>query len=244
VTQPLGWASASGGQAIAVAVGESAELPAALAQLGLTGSHPVLVLVGGANGLDPVLYAPLLALLRDLVPVLREVGALVVDGGTESGVMALMGQAVAGSGLTLLGVVAAGTLRLPGNPESGPGDGRAGPDPNHHRFLLVPGEGWGDESPWLAAAASAVAGGRASLTLVIGGGKVTLRDLREGLRLGRPALILAGTGGTANAVADALNAADLSAFDLPPGAAALCRVVDLANANRDLPVLLRQGLAG
>jgi hypothetical protein len=238
------WATANGGQAVAVAVAESAELPGALAALGLTGPRPVLVLVGGAGGLDPDLQAPLLALFRNLVPVLLEVGAVVVDGGTESGVMALMGQATAGSGLAHLGVVAAGTLRLPGDCESDPDDGRADPDPNHQRFLLVPGAVWGDESPWLANVATTLSGGLTSLTLVVGGGKVTLRDLREGLDRGRRALILAGTGGTADALARGLRDADLSALDLPPGATALCKVMELADAGRDLPELLWRRLAG
>lgn len=242
----LRWPLTPGHTALAIGVSESAGLGAALAALGLEGHRPVLVLVGGAAGLDPDLHEPLFNLFRTLMPVLTAAGALVVDGGTKSGVMALMGEAALGTGLPLLGVAARGTLRLPGEGTedlTGADEG-ADPDPGHGRFLLVPGTEWGDESPWIAAVASFLAGDRPSLTLVVGGGEVTARDLREGLNLGRPALILAGTGGTADAVAAGLRAGRTPAGNLPEGTGKLVEIMDLGQATLDLPPLLRQRLGG
>ena len=240
----LRWSLTPGRTALAIGVSESAGLGAALAALGLDGHRPVLVLVGGAAGLDPDLHEPLLDLFRTLVPVLTAAGALVVDGGTRSGVMALMGEAALRTELPLLGVAARGTLCLPGEGDedrTGADEG-ADPDPGHGRFLLVPGNKWGDESPWIAAVASTLAGDRPSLTLVVGGGEVTARDLREGLNLGRPALILAGTGGTADTVAAGLRGGRTPAGDLPEGTDKLVEVMDLGQAALDLPHLLRQRL--
>ena len=227
---------------------EPSELAAALDRLTLGGSRPALVLVGGAGGLEPDLHAPLLALFRALIPTLRELGAVVVDGGTRSGVMALMGQAAAGSDLHLLGVVAVGTVRLPGQAEHDVHEDRPELDPNHDRFLLVPGTAWGDESPWIAAVATALAPAGASLTLVVGGGKVTALDLREGLRHGRSALIVAGSGGTADAIATYLQGSagpvGEPPFDLPPDTAARCEVMHLDRAGTELAALLRRHLGG
>jgi hypothetical protein len=161
--------------------------------------------------------------------------------------MALMGEAAADSDLTLVGVAAVGTVRLPGDGDDGPAlsshrDHRTDLDPGHSRFLLVPGVAWGDESPWLAAAASVLAGGLASLTLVAGGGEVTARDLREGLRLGRPALVLAGTGGVADGLAAHLRGGGPVPFDLPREAAGNIEVIDVESAYRDLPPLVLQRL--
>ncbi len=92
------------------------ELPSALSRLGLGLTRPVLVSVGGASGLDAGVADRLLALFRDrLAPLLDQLGAAVVDGGTDAGVMALMGQArrAAGARFPLLGVAARGTVRLP-----------------------------------------------------------------------------------------------------------------------------------
>lgn len=239
---------AGGRQAVAARVSHPSELPAALSVLGLSAPRPVLVLVGGANGLDPGLEPTLAHAFRAVAGVLRRVGAVVLDGGTRSGVMALMGEAAADSGLDLLGVAAIGTVRLPGGSGAARAEGeavdqRADLDPGHNRFLLVPGTAWGDESPWLAAAASALAGGLPSLTLVAGGGEVTALDLREGLCLGRPALVLAGSGGTADVVAAQLRSGAAS----PPGLrwqdAGRIQVMDLARAALDLPPLLL-GLLG
>jgi hypothetical protein len=228
---------------------EPAGLPGALAALGLPGPRPVLVLVGGAAGLDPDLGPPLRGLFRALGPVLRAAGAVVLDGGTRAGVMALMGEAAVETGIALLGVAAIGTLRLPeaglgGAPCSGGQDDRADLDPHHGRFLLVPGGAWGDESPWIAAAASALSGGLPNLTLVAGGGAVTARDLREGLRLGRPTLVLAGTGGIADDLAAHLRGGDPPPFELPSGAGGRIEVMDLERAVVDLPPLLRRSLSG
>jgi hypothetical protein len=243
----LQWSLTPGRTALAIGVSESVGLGAALAALGLDGHRPVLVLVGGAAGLDPDLHQPLLDLFRALVPALSAAGALVVDGGTRSGVMALMGDAALGTGLPLLGIVARGTLCLPGLGDQGPTGstdwpGGADPDPGHGRFLLVPGTDWGDESPWIATAASVLAGDRPSLTLVVGGGAVTARDLREGLHLGRPALILAGTGGTADALVGGIRGDAGPALDLPPGTGELVEVMDLTRAALDLPPLLLKRL--
>lgn len=238
-----------GRAAMAAPVTEPAELAAALTALGLAGPRPVLVLVGGADGLDPALGPTLAGLFRALGPVLRAAGAVVLDGGTRAGVMALMGEAAAETGIALLGVAAIGTVRLPhtgpdGAAPAGAADHRADLDPGHDRFLLVPGEDWGDESPWIAAAASVLADGLPNLTLVAGGGAVTARDLREGLLLGRPALVLAGTGGTADALAAHLRTGDPPPFDLPLEGVAGIEVMDLERAVLDLPPLLRRAMTG
>jgi len=73
-----------------------------------------------------------------------------------------------------------------------------------------------------------------------GGGEVTARDLAEGLRLGRPTLILAGTGGTADAFAAYLSGTGPCPFELPPRAAGLLDVMDLNRAAADLPTLVRR----
>jgi len=246
---PQHWILGAGRTAVAARVTDLGELPAALTALGLARPRPVLVLVGGAAGLDPCLGPALAGLFRALGPVLHAAGAVVLDGGTRAGVMALMGEAAAETGIALLGVAAIGTVRLPhtgpdGAAPAGAADHRADLDPGHDRFLLVPGEDWGDESPWIAAAASVLAGGLPNLTLVAGGGAVTARDLREGLRLGRPALVLAGTGGTADALAAHLRTGDPPPFDLPLEGVGGIEVIDLERAVLDLPSLLRRAMSG
>ena len=192
--------SRAAGTAIVVEVSTPADLPLALARIGLVGSRPVLVVVGGADRLHPAIARRLLDLFRDrLAPMLERLGAVVIDGGTDAGVMAVVGQArrQPGAGFSLVGVAARGTVQLPGEPVAR----GVPPEPNHTHLILVPGVAWGDEVPWIAAAASAVAGSRGSATLVAGGGRITERDIAASLSAGRPTLLLMGSGGSADAAA-------------------------------------------
>ena len=101
--------------AVAVRVDRSSDMPAALGALGLHGPRQVVVLVGGASGLDAGDLDKLCPLFeRALVPVAERFGAFVVDGGTDAGVMHLVGQARSRASATflLVGVAAAGTVSL------------------------------------------------------------------------------------------------------------------------------------
>ena len=239
---------------------------AALAAIGLTGPRPVLILVGGAANLDPKVAVRLRPLFRDLVPVLDRLGAAVIDGGTHVGVMALMGEARrhASGRFPLIGIAPRGRVDFPHpgttTPEdSGPAPGldpapyrsagqdrqepRVALDPHHSHFLLVPGERWGDESPWLMAAAERLASGRATLMLVAGGGEITRRDILHRLHQSGRILALAGSGGTANAlVAWRRGEGPLPVDDQVDFAPALVEVLDLTEAPGELPRLVAQAL--
>ena len=80
-------------------------------------------------------------------------------------------------------------------------------EPNHTHFFLVPGENWGSESRWLARFSSVLAGHFPSMTLLINGGQVSLKDLKLNLELGRQVTIIAGSGRLADAVADTISGA-------------------------------------
>lgn len=175
------------------------DLPAALDALAVGRGRPVLVLVGGAGGMSQEHLDRTAEVLNNwVVPVLDPLGAAVVDGGTDSGVMQVMGKArsAARAEFPLIGVVAEGTV------SAGTGDAQAGAEiePRHSHVILVPGDSWGDESPWLADVADAVAGASRSVTLVVNGGEITYDDIARSVERHRPVVVLAGTGRTADAI--------------------------------------------
>jgi len=183
-------------------VGQPADIPAVLRALGVDVRRPVLVSVGGAGGMTPADLAVMAEALAPVIPALDEWGAAIVDGGTDSGVMKVMGRlrAAAGARFPLVGVAAEGTVILPGTsarPDA------AALEPRHTQVILVPGQAWGDESPWLSRVAAAIADGQPSLTLVVNGGQITYDDIDHSLLAGRPVIILAGTGRTADTIAAA-----------------------------------------
>jgi len=171
---------------------------------GIAVGSRVLVCVGGASGLGEEHAAALTGAFHDLVaPAVDAWSAVVVDGGTDAGVMRMIGRAraSAGAGFPLIGVAAIGTVRLPDAPAS---DEDATPlEPNHTHVVLVPGTKWGDETPWLAAVAGVIAGDRPSVTVVVNGGTITLSDAEASLAAGRPVIVLAGSGRTADDIARA-----------------------------------------
>jgi len=180
------------------------ELPEALASIGLSGSRPTLVLVGGADGLAPEELERLRPLFADtIVPVVAAAGGAVVDGGTDSGVMRLMGEGAAAIGLRvpLVGVAASATVTLPGDPTA---DDNAELEPHHSHFVFVPGDSWGDEAKWLPLVATVLAGPLPSVTLLVNGGETAWRDVEASVAAGRTVLVLDGSGRAADQMAAAL----------------------------------------
>ena len=171
-----------------VRVDDVGDLAQALDRLGVRRDRPVLVLVGGAGGMTPEHMDLFRGLLADLLPMLLDRGVAVVDGGTDSGVMKVMGGLK--GDLTLVGVAAEGAL------------GDVALEPNHIH-VLVPGDQWGDESPWIAEVASVIAGPRPSATLLVNGGEIAYADVTESIERQRTVVVLSGTGRTADAIAAA-----------------------------------------
>jgi TRPM family ion channel len=176
----------------------------AVSALGLPRGHrPVVVLVGGADRLDTGDGVGWAALFRDgLVGGLARTRACLVDGGTDSGVVALAALAV-GAGnedLPVIGVVAEGTVCWPGQQRR---EDQAYLAPGHTHLVAVPGTRWGAESPWIPLVADALAGSAASVTVLINGGEIARDDARRSIAAGRPVLAVRGTGRVADELAAA-----------------------------------------
>ncbi len=185
-------------------VADPPTLTALLRHASLPTGVPVVVLVGGAGGLSPVHAAVCEELFTSvLVPVVDKAGAVLVDGGTDAGIMQLAGRArhQAAARFPLVGVVAEGTVRWPGRPTAR--EDAADLEPHHTHILAVPGDQWGDETTWLSAVASVLAGDAPSVTVLANGGAIAYNDVRESLTVARPVLVLSGTGRTAQDITTA-----------------------------------------
>jgi hypothetical protein len=180
------------------------EIQATLDDAGLGRGRVVVVLVGGASGMNKKDLDRLARVLQEaVIPILNRYDAVVVDGGTDVGVMRLIGQTRAATDgrFPLVGVAAEGTVVVPGN---GPASADAAAlEPNHTLFLLVPGTKWGDEALWITQVAGVIAGSQPSVTLLVNGGQIAYTDITNSLNSGRPVVVLAGSGRTADAIAEA-----------------------------------------
>ena len=215
-----------------VRIASPADVLAGIERVGVERNHPVVVLVGGAGGMAERDHETLAEVMRRaVVPAVVRHGAVVVDGGTDSGVMRLIGRArsAAAAGFPLLGIAAEGTVTMPGT--APPSADAAELEPNHTAFLLVPGATWGDEAPWITTVAGAIAGPRPSVTVLVNGGEIAYVDVTGSLAHARPVVVLAGSGRTADAIARASAGHDGDRRAAEIAASPLVQVVDMADGS-------------
>ncbi len=185
------------------------DLAVALSAIGLIENRPVLVVIGGASLISDEDLQRLQRLFSEvLAPLAQELGLIVADGGTDAGVMRLMGNAreeISGT-FPLVGVSPDGLVKLPddGNISTELTDLES----HHTHFFLVPGDQWGDESRWLAKIASQITGDYPSVTVLINGGSIALVDAIENLKVHRPLIVIEGSGRLADEIAKAVNYPD------------------------------------
>ena len=209
------------------------QIDAAIAALKLRRDRPVLVLIGGASRLSPADYQ----LVEDvfetvLSPLAQQYQAAVIDGGTDTGVMRLMGHAkhrIEGT-FPLIGVSPIGLAILPNQPALS--EAAAPLEPHHSHFLLVPGSDWGDESYWLAAIATEIAKTAPSVTVLINGGEVTWEDASQNVLAARSLIVLDGTGRTANLLAAGLRGEPTDDRAIPLIESGLVQSINLADLEQ------------
>jgi len=164
-----------------------------------------LFVSGGAARMEAGHRRLVHAALAGIVDVRPNGRPLVVgDGGTQSGVMELLGliRADAPHPFPLVGIVPA--------PEVPP-RGHTPLDPHHSHIVAVDdpawsgdGHAWGAETPAMFTLFSTLAEGRPSVALVANGGAIALDEVARHLDADRRVIVLAGTGRTADALASGL----------------------------------------
>lgn len=170
---------------------------AVLRRLGFIHPRPALFVSGGARQLAAKYQALAAELLPGVAQAAGLLGMTLVSGGTDSGVMALLGVACAelAQPPPLIGVLPSGMLAR---------RGAAVLERHHSHFLLVEGEEWGAESGWLSRLAAALTRGQhPCLGLLINGGRIARRDLSAALEQGLPVWALQGSGRLADELARA-----------------------------------------
>lgn len=195
----------------AVRVPYHADVERVLSALGLRPGKPALFVSGGAGFMDAQQVEwTREAVLDGLAQFAADYGVTLIDGGTQAGVMQLLGEARAqhGSRFTLIGVAPLGAVRFPGfeNPDGVP------LDPDHTHFVLTDGSKFGDESDMIVRLALALsAGGDASaFGVVINGGGITTQETYDRAlspETALPLLVFQGSGRFSDTLAAAAQGA-------------------------------------
>ena len=183
-----------GATARAVNITDDKEIQEALTELEIPQSKPVIVLVGGASGIGWLDKFPMSKAIRIIARLAEETGAVLVDGGTQAGIMTEIGKQRKQNNFSfpLVGVVF-DKLLMQQEPDSIL-------DPNHAHFILIPGNDWGAESAWIAKIATVIAGNKKSITVLINGGNISRSDVEYSLMENRPVFVMRGTGRLADEI--------------------------------------------
>jgi hypothetical protein len=169
--------------------------------LGISPPKNLILVIGGADKLDEKLTSRLTQLFsRGIARAAADAEALIIDGGTQAGVMQIMGQSIVDRGRksSLLGVAPAGKVTYPGGP-SVPSNDSAPLDPNHSHFVLVDGNEWGSETETLFELAAAF--NVPVLAILVNGGAIAKDELLQSVRRNWPVIVIEGSGRLADEIA-------------------------------------------
>ena len=200
----------NGNHAVVVTARRETDAQTILKSLGIAQPHALIMVFGGAKGLDDSRKARLTELFAGAVaPAAAELGALVIDGGTQSGVMAMMGEALARDGREsqLLGIEPTGKVTFPGGPTHANVKDGAPLEPNHTHFVLVETDEWGGETSIMFKLAEAL--NVAVATMLINGGQIAENEASRTVRNGWPLLVIEGSGRFADELSAAVRDARL-----------------------------------
>ena len=230
---------ANGNRAVVITAPRDARAKAILHALEITSPRAVILLFGGAAGLDDSRKTDLATLFADgVAPVAAELGTLIIDGGTQSGVMRMMGEAVAQSHTTvqLLGIAPEGKITNPEIAGASKIPEGASLEPNHSHFVLVKRNDWGGETTTMLELARAFKA--QTVAILVNGGAIAGDEALQSVRNGWPLLVIEGSGRFADevstAVRDGQTAKSVEVREIAcSGRVALFHIDDAAEKLRD-----------
>jgi len=175
-------------------IADNNEIPEALTQLGIPHPKTTIVLVGGAGGIGFLDKFPMRKAVGVVARLAEETRSVVVDGGTQAGIMTEIGKQRKRNNFTfpLIGVVFETLIMKE--------EAASILDPNHTHFFLIPGDDWGDESSWISKIATRIAGDHKSITVLVNGGNISRTDVEYSLLEKRPTYVMRGTGRMADEI--------------------------------------------
>lgn len=174
---------------------------------GFRETAPAIFIIGGAALMTERDQQLTQEMIEAVTQFAEERGAIVIDGGTESGIMKMVGDTRHKLGLTfpLIGVSPAGRVSYPGykNPAE-----EAVLEDSHSHFVLVDGDEWGVESRMIIALTEAVCGHgeKPAVGILVNGGQIAMREVYLASTAERtiPVIVVEGSGRAADEISTAI----------------------------------------
>ena len=177
--------------------------------LGFKEASPAIFVSGGASKMSQKDKKRTKEIIEGIALFAEERQAVIIDGGTESGIMKLIGdtRGKVGYQFPLIGVSPLGKVSYPGyqNPHE-----EAFLEDRHSHFVLVDGDQWGVESKLIVSLAHAIAGNgqKPAVGILINGGQIAMQEvyLATTRRQKIPMIVLEGSGRAADEISTAFRA--------------------------------------
>lgn len=197
-----------GQTARATAIPPKADAHSVVQALELAVPRPVLFISGGAGNMSAEDMEATTHVIQDAVALFAEQNRVVViDGGTDAGVMQMIGEARHRRGFKfpLVGVAPLSRVQYPTHVNA---KSEAYLQSGHSHFVLLKRGSWGHESQTIIDLTRAISGGAyPMLGILINGGKIAQQDIYLATTPGEhqiPVLVLDGSGRKADEVSNAL----------------------------------------
>lgn len=191
-------------------------------------THPssVMCIFGGASGLHHMLQPGLEALVVDgLIAAATELDSMIIDGGTDAGIMAMVGKA-----LTAIGPRQIRTVGVaPGPLTTGPDDAQSQRskdasvgetakcplEPHHSSFILTSKhqKTWGSETETMFAIIAAARAFFPTVAVLANGGPIAQSEVLRAVRMGIPLVVIGGSGRLADQLARCVAQSEEAEFD-------------------------------
>lgn len=180
-------------------------------QLKLTPTAPTLFIVGGAGGMSDDDIKRTQRIIDTIAEFAEKNGLIIIDGGTESGIMQMVGDSRRRGKYTfpLIGIAPLKKIKFPGY-DNLSAEGEL--EDSHSHFVLVEGDAWGAESALIQNLARCLSGYSTypMLGMLINGGNVALGELKMAVDNRIPMILLEGSGRAADQVVTALRTGETS----------------------------------
>ncbi|NDJ53363.1 MAG: hypothetical protein GYB68_09805 [Chloroflexi bacterium] len=176
--------------------------------LDLSTPRGVLIVSAGADLMSPEATEKLVPFFRSIGKLAAQYELVVLDGGTKSGGMDLLGSSLeqANHRAPYIGVLPIHADTYRDDP-----DLRRPVDilePNHTHFIFVDGEDWGDETKLLTGLFDFLADRVPGVAILANGGRIAQQDVRKIIDHGHDVIILAGSERLADQIADEIRKPD------------------------------------
>ncbi|MDX1991265.1 MAG: hypothetical protein SF029_02680 [bacterium] len=196
----------NGNRAKAVHIPAESDPGQVLRILGFNRPQPSIFVSGGASAMSEDDKRMVRRIMAEVASFAEERKAVILDGGTESGVMQMLGDVRKESNykFPLLGISPLGKVSYPGykNPAE-----EAFLEDSHSHFVLVEGNNWGDESRMIVQLTHTISGKgqHPAVGILINGGRIAMHEVylasTKELRLSM--IVLEGSGRAADEISTA-----------------------------------------